>query len=105
MRSVRSLPAPPPSPPRPLALPPSFVTLQFIPEGVDLKPILPVLAKVFDQALEGGGAKSINFQARGRPLPPSLSGRPLSFWRIAFLFAPQMPHVFELYANAWPATP
>lgn len=39
-----------------------FVTLEFIPEGVDLSPILPVLAKVFDQALEGGGAKNINFQ-------------------------------------------
>eukprot|EP00899_Mesostigma_viride_P001976 jgi/Mesvir1/1177/Mv17674-RA.1 len=39
-----------------------FVKLQFIPEGVDLSPILPVLAKVFDQALEGGGAKNINFQ-------------------------------------------
>eukprot|EP00877_Chromochloris_zofingiensis_P007733 jgi/Chrzof1/3212/Cz12g16050.t1_COQ8 len=39
-----------------------FVTLQFIPEGTDLTPILPVLAKVFDQALEGGGAKNINFQ-------------------------------------------
>lgn len=39
-----------------------FVTLQFIPPGTDLKPILPVLAKVFDQALAGGGAKSINFQ-------------------------------------------
>ncbi|KAJ4955204.1 hypothetical protein NE237_011987 [Protea cynaroides] len=39
-----------------------FVKLDFIPDGVDLEPILPVLAKVFDQALEGGGAKSINFQ-------------------------------------------
>eukprot|EP00238_Polyblepharides_amylifera_P011855 CAMPEP_0196587628 /NCGR_PEP_ID=MMETSP1081-20130531/58094_1 /TAXON_ID=36882 /ORGANISM="Pyramimonas amylifera, Strain CCMP720" /LENGTH=743 /DNA_ID=CAMNT_0041909867 /DNA_START=360 /DNA_END=2591 /DNA_ORIENTATION=+ len=39
-----------------------FVTLQFIPSGVDLKPILPVLARVFDQALDGGGAKNINFQ-------------------------------------------
>lgn len=29
---------------------------------MDLRPILPVLAKVFDQALAGGGAKSINFQ-------------------------------------------
>ncbi|CAG9463191.1 unnamed protein product [Pedinophyceae sp. YPF-701] len=38
-----------------------FVTLQFIPEGTDLRPIKPVLAKVFDQALAGGGAKSINF--------------------------------------------
>ena len=74
-----------------------FVTLDFIPPGTDLRPILPVLAKVrlllarrprasaraaqrgggadaraparagpglqvFDQALAGGGAKSINFQ-------------------------------------------
>ena len=39
-----------------------FVTLDFIPPGTDLKPILPVLAKVFDQALAGGGAKNINFQ-------------------------------------------
>ncbi|KAK9838371.1 hypothetical protein WJX81_007765 [Elliptochloris bilobata] len=39
-----------------------FVTLQFIPRGTDLSPIMPVLAKVFDQALAGGGAKSINFQ-------------------------------------------
>lgn len=39
-----------------------FVTLDFIPPGTDLKPILPVLAKVFDQALEGGGAKNFNFQ-------------------------------------------
>ncbi|KAJ7299863.1 hypothetical protein O6H91_Y130400 [Diphasiastrum complanatum] len=39
-----------------------FVKLDFIPEGVNLQPIMPVLAKVFDQALEGGGAKNINFQ-------------------------------------------
>jgi aarF domain-containing kinase len=39
-----------------------FVTLDFIPEGVDLKPILPPLSRVFDQALAGGGAKNINFQ-------------------------------------------
>lgn len=39
-----------------------FVKLDFIPEGVNLEPILPVLGKVFDQALEGGGAKNINFQ-------------------------------------------
>ncbi|KAJ8763936.1 hypothetical protein K2173_003718 [Erythroxylum novogranatense] len=39
-----------------------FVKLDFIPEGVNLDPILPVLGRVFDQALEGGGAKNINFQ-------------------------------------------
>lgn len=41
-----------------------FVTLQFIPEGTDLTPILPALARVFDVALAGGGAKNINFQVR-----------------------------------------
>ncbi|MCO5605079.1 hypothetical protein L7F22_059257 [Adiantum nelumboides] len=39
-----------------------FVMLDFVPEGVNLDPIMPMLAKVFDQALEGGGAKNINFQ-------------------------------------------
>ena len=38
-----------------------FVTLGFIPPGTDLKPIIPALSRVFDAALEGGGAKSINF--------------------------------------------
>merc|ERR1711968_143930 len=38
-----------------------FVTLQFIPKGADLRPILPVLSRVFDAALDGGGAKAINF--------------------------------------------
>lgn len=39
-----------------------FVTLDFIPEGTDLRPILPPLKRVFDSALAGGGAKNINFQ-------------------------------------------
>merc|ERR1712127_152202 len=34
----------------------------FIPKGTDTKPIVPALTKVFDVALAGGGAKSINFQ-------------------------------------------
>lgn len=37
------------------------MTLDFIPEGTDLQPILPVLARVFERALAGGGAKNINF--------------------------------------------
>lgn len=46
----------------PIALPGSvedFVTLQFIPPGTDLKPILPALANVFDQVnacIPDGGA-------------------------------------------------
>merc|ERR1719324_1445087 len=39
-----------------------FVNLDFIPRGVDTAPIVPALARVFDAALAGGGAKSINFQ-------------------------------------------
>jgi aarF domain-containing kinase len=39
-----------------------FVNLEFIPAGVDTEPIVPALARVFDAALAGGGAKSINFQ-------------------------------------------
>ncbi len=39
-----------------------FINLDFIPEGTDTRPIVPALTKVFDAALVGGGAKSINFQ-------------------------------------------
>lgn len=39
-----------------------FINLGFIPEGTDTTDIVPALTKVFDVALAGGGAKSINFQ-------------------------------------------
>ena len=39
-----------------------FINLDFIPEGTDTSPIVPALTNVFDAALAGGGAKSINFQ-------------------------------------------
>ena len=39
-----------------------FINLEFIPQGTDTKPIVLALKKVFDVALAGGGAKSINFQ-------------------------------------------
>jgi len=42
-----------------------FVNLDFIPEGTDTAPIVPALKRVFDAALAGGGAKSINFQVGG----------------------------------------
>jgi len=38
-----------------------FKNLDFIPEGVDVEPIVPALGRVFDAALAGGGAKGINF--------------------------------------------
>ncbi len=54
-----------------------FVTLDFIPRGTDLRPILPVLARVFDSALAGGGAKGVNFnfQVRTRADRPGHSAR------------------------------
>jgi len=39
-----------------------FINLDFIPQGTDTTPIVPALTRVFDAALAGGGAKSINFQ-------------------------------------------
>lgn len=39
-----------------------FVKLDFIPRGIDITPIVPALTRVFEAALAGGGAKSINFQ-------------------------------------------
>lgn len=39
-----------------------FVNMDFIPRGVDTAPIVPALTRVFEAALAGGGAKSINFQ-------------------------------------------
>jgi aarF domain-containing kinase len=68
-----------------------FVTLQFIPKGTNLQPILPVLANVFDQALDGGGAKNINFQELAADLgqitfdypfriPPCVAGPGDLFW-------------------------
>jgi aarF domain-containing kinase len=39
-----------------------FINLDFIPKGTDTTSIVPALTTVFDVALAGGGAKSINFQ-------------------------------------------
>jgi len=39
-----------------------FKNLDFIPEDVDVEPVVPALSRVFDSALSGGGAKGINFQ-------------------------------------------
>eukprot|EP00983_Pelagomonas_calceolata_P003589 116706-Pelagomonas_calceolata.AAC.2 len=45
-------------------------------EGTNLEPILPVLARVFDRALEGGGAKNINFQELSADLAQELKRAP-----------------------------
>ncbi|KAL3162499.1 hypothetical protein ABBQ32_010159 [Trebouxia sp. C0010 RCD-2024] len=66
-----------------------FVTLQFIDPGTNLRPILPVLAKVFDQALAGGGAKNINFQDLAADLA-----------QITFDFPFKIPPYFALIIRA-----
>lgn len=55
-----------------------FINLDFIPEGTDTEPIVPALTKVFDVALAGGGAKSINFQELAADLAEITSEYPFS---------------------------
>merc|ERR1711871_450037 len=66
-----------------------FVKLDFIPRNVDIRPILPALAKVFDAALAGGGAKSINFQALAADLA-----------QITFEYPFRIPPYFALIIRA-----
>lgn len=66
-----------------------FVNLEFIPEGVDVKPIVPALARVFEAALAGGGAKSINFQELASDLA-----------EITFKFPFRIPPYFALIIRA-----
>jgi len=66
-----------------------FVNLEFIPEGVDTEPIVPALARVFDAALAGGGAKSINFQELAADLA-----------EITFKFPFRIPPYFALIIRA-----
>lgn len=66
-----------------------FVKLDFIPLGVDTRPIVPALARVFDAALSGGGAKSINFQELAADLA-----------EITFKFPFKIPPYFALIIRA-----
>lgn len=66
-----------------------FVNLDFIPEGTDTRPIVPALTKVFDVALAGGGAKSINFQELAADLA-----------EITYEFPFQIPPYFALVIRA-----
>jgi len=66
-----------------------FVKLDFIPKGVDTRPIVPALARVFDAALSGGGAKSINFQELAADLA-----------EITFKFPFRIPPYFALIIRA-----
>jgi len=66
-----------------------FVNLDFIPKGVDTSPIVPALARVFDAALAGGGAKSINFQELAADLA-----------EITFQFPFRIPPYFALVIRA-----
>jgi len=66
-----------------------FVNLDFIPEGTDVEPIVPALARVFDAALAGGGAKSINFNDLAADLA-----------EITFTFPFRIPPYFALVIRA-----
>lgn len=66
-----------------------FINLDFIPEGTDTRPIVPALTTVFDVALAGGGAKSINFQELAADLA-----------EITFLFPFRIPPYFALVIRA-----
>lgn len=66
-----------------------FINLDFIPEGTDTRPIVPALTKVFDVALAGGGAKSINFQELAADLA-----------EITFQFPFRIPPYFALVIRA-----
>lgn len=66
-----------------------FVNLDFIPRGTDTQPIIPALARVFEAALAGGGAKSINFQELAADLA-----------EITFKFPFRIPPYFALIIRA-----
>mmetsp|Transcript_11709 Transcript_11709/g.20742 ORF Transcript_11709/g.20742 Transcript_11709/m.20742 type:complete len:849 (+) Transcript_11709:47-2593(+) len=66
-----------------------FRNLDFIPAGVDVKPIVPALSRVFDSALAGGGAKGINFNELSADLA-----------QITFEFPFRIPPYFALIIRA-----
>lgn len=66
-----------------------FQKLDFIPEGTDVKPIVPALSRVFDSALSGGGAKGINFNELAADLA-----------QITFEFPFRIPPYFALVIRA-----
>uniref|UniRef100_A0A7S3K780 Protein kinase domain-containing protein n=1 Tax=Aureoumbra lagunensis TaxID=44058 RepID=A0A7S3K780_9STRA len=66
-----------------------FVKLDFIPPNVDTRPIVPALGRVFDAALQGGGAKSINFNELAADLA-----------EITFSFPFRIPPYFALVIRA-----
>lgn len=66
-----------------------FQKLDFIPEGVDVKPIVPALSRVFDAALAGGGARGINFNELSADLA-----------QITFEFPFRIPPYFALIIRA-----
>merc|ERR1712176_1189722 len=66
-----------------------FINLDFIPQNTDVRPIVPALTKVFDVALAGGGAKSINFQELAADLA-----------QITFQYPFRIPPYFALVIRA-----
>lgn len=66
-----------------------FIVLKFLPPDIDTSQVEPVIGTILDQALEGGGAKAINFQ--------SLSDELAS---VTFEFPFSIPPAFALLLRA-----
>eukprot|EP00184_Porphyridium_aerugineum_P007858 CAMPEP_0184691426 /NCGR_PEP_ID=MMETSP0313-20130426/288_1 /TAXON_ID=2792 /ORGANISM="Porphyridium aerugineum, Strain SAG 1380-2" /LENGTH=835 /DNA_ID=CAMNT_0027149143 /DNA_START=97 /DNA_END=2604 /DNA_ORIENTATION=+ len=66
-----------------------FVELDFLPPTVDRAAVIPVLGAILDQALDGGGANSVNFQS----LSSELS-------QVTFDFPFRIPPYFALIIRA-----
>ena len=75
--------------PSPRSIGDDFISLDFIPKDTDTAPLIPALARVFDAALAGGGAKSINFQELAADLA-----------EITFEFPFRIPPYFALVIRA-----
>lgn len=66
-----------------------FITLRFLPPSIDASQVEPVIGAILDQALEGGGARSINFQTLSDELA-----------RVTFDFPFSIPPSFALLLRA-----
>ncbi|KAA8499596.1 Uncharacterized protein FVE85_7181 [Porphyridium purpureum] len=66
-----------------------FIELAFLPPDVDRAAVTPVLGAVLDQALQGGGAKNVNFQSLSKELS-----------QITFSFPFSIPPYFALLIRA-----
>ena len=51
-----------------------FVTLNFLRSGVDTEPLVPAFETIFENAVQGGGVRNINFQETSQALANVIGG-------------------------------